>query len=596
MAKRATHADFRNDKFVSVWLGDRLASEGELDHYLNAQFESDFGFAIYPPDGPEYDVVETPRSNVAEAGGTHRPAADDVSQVVEIGRSREARPILLDRFGTGERPILVVGGIHGSEGNSAVCARLLVSYLCSRPTDAAAIPLVVVPEANPDGLERGVRFNARRVDLNRNFPSPNWEKGYASGVKAASEPETQAIVQIVRDLRPRRILSIHSIVGDPCNNYDGPAEALARAMASANGYAVKERIGYPTPGSFGNWAGADLALQSSRSNCPPQRLVPKPGSTTGRQSWHFYESHDTPTLRPSHRRVAWWRWSSRCVVSFPPMKRLFRWAFNGAAALSALLFVATCVLWVRGRTGYDDVAWSYDRYLSDRSAASNQLELTCDRRMWLSVSWGRVGPYNGQLVWGYYVNAEESGGRPRLSFHHGLDNVKPASVFIDADVGGFHDTDVDRGTSGSGPAAVVCRQPVAAKGWGRLPLHSSRGFPLAAGDHTAHATVAVDEPLPQRSSHPRTRSMPLVRLRSQGKPRPLPGMRGDAEADSSPHSFTPCRIDSGYCILGCNWQNGRCLGGTCLELSDINQWDAARAVQSGAVTGSGAAAGVAGLG
>ena len=29
------------------------------------------------------------------------------------------------------------------------------------------------------------------------------------------------------------------------------------------------------------------------------------------------------------------------------MKRLRRWAFNGLAAVSALLFVATCVLWVR---------------------------------------------------------------------------------------------------------------------------------------------------------------------------------------------------------------------------------------------------------
>lgn len=160
-----------------------------------------------------------------------------MSQVVEIGRSREARPILLDRFGTGERPILVVGGIHGSEGNSAVCARLLVSYLCSRPTDAAAIPLVVVPEANPDGLERGVRFNARRVDLNRNFPSPNWEKGYASGVKAASEPETQAIVQIVRDLRPRA----HSV--DPLDRR-GPLQQLrwpSRGPSAGNGVGQRLR-------------------------------------------------------------------------------------------------------------------------------------------------------------------------------------------------------------------------------------------------------------------------------------------------------------------------------------------------------------------
>lgn len=214
--------------------------------------------------------------------GPHGQAAADaappfVEPVIEIGRSREVRPILLHRFGFGERPVLVLGGIHGSEGNSADCARRLVSYLRYHPMEAANTPLAVIPEANPDGLEVGVRFNAKRVDLNRNFPAANWVKGYASGPAPASEPETQAIVQIIRDLRPRRILSIHSIAGEPCNNYDGPAEQLARAMASANGYAVKGWIGYPTPGSLGSWAGADLGI--------PVVTLELPASTTGAEAW-----------------------------------------------------------------------------------------------------------------------------------------------------------------------------------------------------------------------------------------------------------------------------------------------------------------------
>jgi protein MpaA len=43
----------------------------------------------------------------------------------------------------------------------------------------------------------------------------------------------------------------------PCNNYDGPAEPLARRMAAANGYPIRASIGYPTPGSLGSWAGID---------------------------------------------------------------------------------------------------------------------------------------------------------------------------------------------------------------------------------------------------------------------------------------------------------------------------------------------------
>ena len=39
------------------------------------------------------------------------------------------------------------------------------------------------------------------------------------------------------------------------------------------------------------------------------------------------------------------------------MKHLLRQAFNFAAAVSAVLFVATCVLWVRSRFGPDSCLW-----------------------------------------------------------------------------------------------------------------------------------------------------------------------------------------------------------------------------------------------
>jgi hypothetical protein len=45
------------------------------------------------------------------------------------------------------------------------------------------------------------------------------------------------------------------------------------------------------------------------------------------------------------------------VVSFPPMRRLLRWAFDGATLVSAVLFVAVCVLWVRSYFGSDGWLW-----------------------------------------------------------------------------------------------------------------------------------------------------------------------------------------------------------------------------------------------
>jgi hypothetical protein len=128
------------------------------------------------------------------------------------------------------------------------------------------------------------------------------------------------------------------------------------------------------------------------------------------------------------------------------MRRLL---FTLFSALSLLLCIAVCVLWVRGRWGSDEADWRYDRYLPDRSAASTQAYLSSNKRVWLSLSWGQVGPYNGQLVWGYYVNADQSGGRPRLTFRR-LDYRK--DLFLGSDDGPAIDPDaLDDGTSGWGP-------------------------------------------------------------------------------------------------------------------------------------------------
>ena len=53
--QKPKHEDFRRDGYLSLWLGT-LASEDALLDYLAEELEAYFGFEIYPPDGPEYDV------------------------------------------------------------------------------------------------------------------------------------------------------------------------------------------------------------------------------------------------------------------------------------------------------------------------------------------------------------------------------------------------------------------------------------------------------------------------------------------------------------------------------------------------------------
>ena len=189
-----------------------------------------------------------------------RPAATR-----EVGRSVQGRPITLATFPGVGQPVFILGGIHGNEPTSAVVARKLIHHLELHPHEGGGPTVVILAEANPDGLLTGRRTNANGVDVNRNFPAHNWRPFkhplFDNGPSPASEPETQAILSAIEGLRPGRIVSIHSIDGSKhCNNYDGPAEWLASLMSRFNGYPVRPTMGYPTPGSLGSWAGIDRKI------------------------------------------------------------------------------------------------------------------------------------------------------------------------------------------------------------------------------------------------------------------------------------------------------------------------------------------------
>ncbi|MBK8058712.1 MAG: DUF2817 domain-containing protein [Gemmatimonadetes bacterium] len=70
----------------------------------------------------------------------------------------------------GRCELLVFASIHGEEPETTYALSRALRQLAEPPAHAA-----VVLAANPDGLVRGTRCNARGVDLNRNFPSSNWQ-------------------------------------------------------------------------------------------------------------------------------------------------------------------------------------------------------------------------------------------------------------------------------------------------------------------------------------------------------------------------------------------------------------------------------------
>lgn len=214
--------------------------------------------------------------------GVHEPAGgayEKSVRTVTLGYSVEGRPLVMTVFGAGSNPVLIFGGIHGHEPTGAQLAQRLVRYLGRNPHIWRRTPIAILPQANPDGLVKGTRQNINGVDCNRNFAARNWRRSRAGhrfygGPRALSEPETRAIVKAVQMLEPRFIVAIHSMAdGGFCNNYDGPARFLAQIMARENHYPVKGSIGYPTPGSFGSWAGIDKNIPTITLELPREKSV-----------------------------------------------------------------------------------------------------------------------------------------------------------------------------------------------------------------------------------------------------------------------------------------------------------------------------------
>lgn len=158
--------------------------------------------------------------------------------------------------------LLIHAGIHGEEGETTVALSRALRFLPERSPSCA-----VVLAANPDGLIRGTRGNARGVDLNRNFPTEDWspevvkirstmesprDVEFSPGSGPGSEPEIRALTALIEELRPEAAVALHA----PLACIDDATEGtLAGWLAERTGLPLVSDVGYPTPGSFGAWGG-----------------------------------------------------------------------------------------------------------------------------------------------------------------------------------------------------------------------------------------------------------------------------------------------------------------------------------------------------
>jgi hypothetical protein len=168
-----------------------------------------------------------------------------------------------EKKGTNKNPkkIFAKALIHGDETTAGVVARAwLVRLAKIDPRNTWR----VIPIANPDGLKARTRYNANGVDLNRNFPSGNWEtealaywkknarsdKRRYPGPQAASEVETRCLMKQFDDFKPDFIISIHTPLGvldldgpkmSPPNFKPLPWQSLGNFPGSLGRYMWKDR-------------------------------------------------------------------------------------------------------------------------------------------------------------------------------------------------------------------------------------------------------------------------------------------------------------------------------------------------------------------
>jgi murein peptide amidase A len=187
-----------------------------------------------------------------------------------------------------KRRVLVLGGIHGDERSSS---SLVFHWIGYAETTPVSTHWRFIPGLNPDGLlaQPPKRTNANGVDLNRNFPTTDWQRDALSywttktkkdprrfpGKEPLSEPESKFLYEQIESFKPDIIISIHAPFG--VLDFDGPSVPPRRL-----GRLYLDQVGI-YPGSLGNYGGMTLGIPVVTVELPHSAKAPT--TPEMRQMW-----------------------------------------------------------------------------------------------------------------------------------------------------------------------------------------------------------------------------------------------------------------------------------------------------------------------
>lgn len=188
-----------------------------------------------------------------------------------LARTAEGRPIEYTRFGQGQFFVLVVGPLEGDRPEGVEMANRLAEHLARFPRALSAdVSVTIVRDPNPEGRNRRTVANSRGVEPNRNFFTTDWQRTpgegvWLSGREPESEAETRALAELLRDLKPDRVVLLGAAASVSVT-MTGPAYELAQRVAEAGLLRVLPADGQAIPGSLMTLGGTDLGIATLRLN------------------------------------------------------------------------------------------------------------------------------------------------------------------------------------------------------------------------------------------------------------------------------------------------------------------------------------------
>ncbi|WP_157085048.1 M14 family zinc carboxypeptidase [Hydrogenophaga palleronii] len=250
--------------------------------------------AVQPLRGPPHHRTVAPFNPcadfVARLPNLKRPLCEAAQLKVTPGRSVQGRRIYARDVIAPDAKlrVLVVGAIHGDELSSASVALHWIQHAVQMPANAH---WRFIPALNPDGLLRrpARRVNANGVDLNRNFPTPNWHRDAKvyweqrtrkdprrwPGKEPLSEPESRFLHEEMARFDPHLIVSIHAPYG--VLDFDGPGVPPPQL-----GRLYLDQVGI-FPGSLGHYGGVHKGMPVVTVELPSALRTPLDAEM--RQMW-----------------------------------------------------------------------------------------------------------------------------------------------------------------------------------------------------------------------------------------------------------------------------------------------------------------------